>query len=305
MAKAQKENKELEQFKTNLPVEANFLDEVEAYAAEDQQDDFGSEDIITPRMRILQSNSPQVKKSDQKYIKGAEEGMIINSATGELFSGEDGFIMIPCYYQREWVEWIPQNAGGGLVRKWLQDESFKELLLPEDGYAKMNLDYDPSKPLKLYHEEKGKWISHYKGTEIVQTANYYVIVYNKDNGRFYPAILGLSGTELKKSKPLASKITGSYYVNSKGESKKAPYQYYTYLVRTVPEKNDKGSWFGFKVDQDIALYDSKDNKFNFAGGKQIWEAAVEFRKLVLEGRVKTVDEQESTSHGNTEDDSDL
>lgn len=262
----------------------DFLDEIEHYVTENAQNDFSSDDIITPRMRIIQSGSPQVKKLDQKYIKGAEEGMIFNSATGELFDGGGGFLMIPCYFLREWIEWLPKSAGGGLVKRWGDDDSFKTLLIPEGDCKARKIPYNPENPPTLYCPKNGKWINGDTGTEIVQTANYYILVYVPGTGRFYPAILGLSGTDFKKSRPLASKIKESYYINSKGESKKAPYQYYTYLVRTIPEQNDKGSWYGFKIDQDKPIIDLP----NF---RLVWEASVEFRKLILEGKIKTIDEQ--------------
>ena len=37
-----------------------------------------ADDMLIPRLRILQSGSPQVKKSEGAYIKGAEEGCAYN-----------------------------------------------------------------------------------------------------------------------------------------------------------------------------------------------------------------------------------
>ena len=61
-----------------------------------QSEDSGSgfeetsaESFAIPFLSILQSGSPQCKKSDGAYIKGAEEGMLFNSVTGDMY-GEEG-----------------------------------------------------------------------------------------------------------------------------------------------------------------------------------------------------------------------
>ena len=46
----------------------------------------GTEDYALPFLRIIQSGSPQLKKSDpNKYIDGAEEGMLFNTLTNEYY----------------------------------------------------------------------------------------------------------------------------------------------------------------------------------------------------------------------------
>jgi hypothetical protein len=58
-----------------------------------------------PFLQILQSGSPQCKKSDGAYIKGAEEGMFYNTVTQELYDGDEGVVVIPCHYMQRFVEW--------------------------------------------------------------------------------------------------------------------------------------------------------------------------------------------------------
>ena len=63
------------------------------------------DDLALPFLKILGQLSPEVNKRDGKYVEGAEPGMIYNSVTGELFNGEKGIQVIPCYYKLEYVEW--------------------------------------------------------------------------------------------------------------------------------------------------------------------------------------------------------
>ena len=73
-------------------------------------------DMALPYLLILQSLSPQVKKSSPQRVDGAEEGDIFNTVTQELFASEDGINVIPCAFQKAWVEWAPRDSGGGCCR---------------------------------------------------------------------------------------------------------------------------------------------------------------------------------------------
>ena len=70
------------------------------------------DDLALPFLKILGQLSPEVNKRDGKYVEGAEPGMIYNSVTGELFSGENGVQVIPCYYKLEYVEWKDRGKDG-------------------------------------------------------------------------------------------------------------------------------------------------------------------------------------------------
>ena len=72
-----------------------------------------SEDITIPRLSIIQANSPQRKKKDEKYIENADEGDVFNTVTGQLY--KEPLTVIPCAYRKTYVEWIPREKGGGFV----------------------------------------------------------------------------------------------------------------------------------------------------------------------------------------------
>ena len=94
--------------KEHLPSADLFeADALQGFQNMDQQD------LALPFLRILGQLSPQVNKRDAKYIDSAEAGMIYNTVTNELYSGEKGINVIPCYYKREYVEWQDRGEGGG------------------------------------------------------------------------------------------------------------------------------------------------------------------------------------------------
>ena len=79
--------------------------------------DCGFEDVSLadqklPIFSILQSGSPQVKKTEAEYVEGAEEGWWLDTITKELYTV---IIVIPAKYATQWIEWKPRNNGGGFA----------------------------------------------------------------------------------------------------------------------------------------------------------------------------------------------
>lgn len=75
------------------------------------QENVGAEDLIIPRLAVIQSLSPQRKKSDPAYIEGAEDGILFNTVTNELYGTQIFFV--PVLFVKEWLIWKKQDAGGG------------------------------------------------------------------------------------------------------------------------------------------------------------------------------------------------
>ena len=100
------------------------------------QESMTNEDYMIPRLQVLQTNSPQVNKSDGKYIEGAEVGDIMNSVTKDIYGGEKGVTVIPVNYSRKYIEWKPRDAGGGLVKDHGTDSSILEMCEKPQGSMK-------------------------------------------------------------------------------------------------------------------------------------------------------------------------
>jgi len=255
----------------SLPATLDLGSAIETYAAENNVRDIESDEIITPRIKLLQSGSPEVKKSSAERIEGAEEGMFCNSSSKTIYSGETGIYIVPCYHERIFNEWTPVDSGGGLVKRWGNDESFKT-----QGYIE-----EKGKWQKLGQDEKGKEVV---VSEIVKTADYFVLVVNKETGVFYPAVIGFSGTKYKIHRKLANDIDQADYTRKDGKTITPPSFYRVYKLTTVPESDGTNDWFNIK-------WERAGNIEQLKNGSDVLAAAIEFRKLVLEG--KAVAEQES------------
>lgn len=185
----------------------------------------GAEAFAIPFLSILQSGSPQVKKSDGAYIKGAEEGMLFNSVTNEVYSGEDGVEVIPCHYTQRFIEWKLREQGGGFVGEHL-----------------------PNDPIvgECVRDDKGRSITP-AGNQLTDTRNHYVLI--RKDGTLTPAIMSISSSQIKKSKQWMSMMQGIKVKNPQtGMFEIAPMYSNYFVVKTTPESNDKGSWFGYKFE---------------------------------------------------------
>jgi len=189
-----------------------------------------------PFLQLLQANSPQVKKSDGAYIKGAEEGMLFNTVTNECYDGTEGVTVIPCHYTQRFIEWKLRENGGGFVKEHL----------PTDTIVN-----------QTNKDEKGRFITP-NGTQLVDTRNHYLLIFTK-SGELTPAIVSMSSTQLKKSRQWMSMMQGTKIKNSTtGMFETAPMYSRKYRLSTSAESNDKGSWFGYRIELAGVVEDSAE-----------------------------------------------
>lgn len=204
-----------------------------------------------PFIQILQSGSPQCKKSDGAYIKGAEEGMFYNTVTQELYDGDKGILVIPCHYSNRFIEWKTRESGGGFVAEHMPGTT------PQTAKDDKNRDVLPN------------------GNTLVDTRNHYVLLV-KEDGTVEPALITMSSTQLKKSRQWMSKMQGIKLKHPQtGAFVTAPMASRMYRLTTVPESNDKGSWFGFKTELEAVVQDRAQ-----------YQAALDFAAAVKSGAAK-------------------
>lgn len=184
------------------------------------------EDYSIPFLSIIQSGSPQVKRGKAEYNEDAEPGFILNTVTAEIVDGEEGITVIPVAFQKCFIEWKPRDSGGGLVAIHDRVEGTKlEATATRNDKNKMILP---------------------NGNILETTAQHYVLVVRED-GSIDRAILAMTSTQLKKSRKwmtMMSKVT----VKSGGKIFNAPTFACAYKVTTVPESNNQGDWFGWKIE---------------------------------------------------------
>ncbi|HAH52277.1 MAG TPA: hypothetical protein DCL80_13900 [Balneola sp.] len=182
-----------------------------------------SSDIQIPFIRIIQALSPQLKKTDPSFIEGASQGDIFNTVTKTLWSGEEGILVIPSYFQQKYLEFIPRNQGGGFVG---------ELSPESEDVRKAVRDQDSG--LELLEN----------GNELVRTAQHYVKIVHED-GTLESAIVDMKKTQLKKSRQW-----NSIMLMQKHNGASLPSFANVYRLKSVEDGNDKGSWHSWTVNHE-------------------------------------------------------
>ena len=219
-----------------------------------------AEDLAIPFLRILDSSSPQTKKREGAYVEGAEAGDFFNTVLSERYSGTDGIRVIPCHYNTRYVEWIPIAKGGGFVESYLPSDPIVETAVRDKDSSK---DMLPN------------------GNELTRTAQFYVIFLHPELGP-QRALITMTSSQLKKARKWLSQ---SQSLTRKGKNGiyTMPLMSQIYKLTTVPESNEKGSWFGWEVvrEREIDLSNSDENS--------IFKMAVEFANSAKAGEVEAKD----------------
>ena len=208
-----------------------------------------SEAYAIPFLTILQSGSPQCKKSDGAYIKGAEEGMFYNTVTEELF---ERCLIIPVAYKRQILEWRPRDEGGGLV-----------------GI------HEPGNEPKAERNDDGYLITA-EGTTLKDTRMHYCIQVTPDGGTM-PVVISMSSTQIKKSRKLMT-ILSNLKMEGPNGAFKPPMFASIFEVSSVAESNDSGSWMGWGF-----------NRLGWVEDEALFNEAKSFYELIKTDGVKVAE----------------
>ena len=187
-----------------------------------------TEDFAIPFVRVLQPMSPQLQKQHGSYVAGANAGDLYNTVTGEFYDGEEGISVVPCAYNKKYIEWIPREKGGGLV----------------------NASHDISILSQCTRNPDDRKHYTHTGNEIVETAQFFILVVK--DGVAQQAVLAFTSTQLGVARKWLTMLRMARVQNSKGESVEAPMFAYTYNLSTITQSNDKGSWNAYSLNQNGA-----------------------------------------------------
>jgi len=191
-------------------------------------DNSGFEDInlqtmSIPFLRLLQSNSPQLKSSKPEYIEGSKEGMFANTVTNKLY--EAPFNIVIGRFDRYFIEW------GDTRGKFIAAHD------PELFEAQIRN--------KLVRNEKNKLVDPDTGHTFVETYMYYVVL--PDHMEDGICLLALSSTGIKEAKRLNRLLT---HTMIPGTTKRAMPYFMVWSVNTVDMSNDEGDWIGYRFEME-------------------------------------------------------
>jgi hypothetical protein len=169
-----------------------------------------TDDMIIPRIELVQALSPARKKTDAAYIEGAEEGMLYNNVTRELYG--EGVSVVPVYYTKQFLVWKDRKSGGGGSNGFRG--AFASEALARDAITQLA-------------EE---------GLEVSDTAQHFVLV--KCGDAWQEAVISMAKSKMKVSKRWNSLIR---MTNTDSFSR-------AYRLSAVTETNARNeSYFNFGI----------------------------------------------------------
>jgi hypothetical protein len=166
------------------------------------------DDLVIPRLEILQALSPMCDASSEAYDPSARPGMLVNSVTKQIYGTE--VFVVPVFYNKQYLVWRARQQGGGFLGAYPTAQD------AEDRIAK---------------EQKRD------GLEIMDTPVHLVLLLDPNKGKAEELMLAMPRTKAKVSRAWNSMIRmagGDRFGR-------------VYRLSTQAEKNDKGSYHNYVV----------------------------------------------------------
>jgi hypothetical protein len=174
-----------------------------------------AEDGIVPFIDILQLLSPQIKKNNEKFIKGAEAGdILVKGSLNPVVKPDEGIIVQPCAFERKWVEWVPRSKGGGYVGR--HDDK------PADAIERPNPE----------DETRTVWVRKSNGNQLTDTRYHYVLL----NGAPYVMAFKSTGHTVSREWTQLMKMLGGAAFERK------------YKVTSKLRTKGDNEWYAFNID---------------------------------------------------------
>lgn len=255
--------------KAQASLPSTEVNDFEAFAGAGTED-IGVNDVLIPRLTIIQGLSPQLQRKKPEYIEGAEIGDICDVATGDLF--KEGVLFLPVYYRKDWLEWAPRASGKGLVA-----------IHQDDGIL-----------ADCTRDDKGKFVLP-NGNYIAETAQWFGL--NMTAGR-RKCFIPMASSQLKRSRKWMTMVTNERIMRADGSDFQAPIFYRAYSLTTAEESNSEGDWGVWNPARDKALPEFGDR------WKEFMAEAVSFREALIAGEARgdLAQEPEPSAGGSSSDD---
>jgi hypothetical protein len=195
-----------------------------------------TDSLAPPILKLLQNGSAEAQKRNQNYVEGAEPGMFLNTVTKQLYDGDKGIQVIPCYYKLEYQEWADYGTGSGRP----------EMIFPDTSDI-------------LEKTTKGA-----DGKDRLQNGNYILTV-----GQHFVIILGNTGSEtamisMSSSQGKISRKWNSMMKSITLDGKNGPYTppsfSHVYMLSSVLNTGKGNQWYGYNVKkigmlEDVKMYE--------------------------------------------------
>lgn len=191
-----------------LSTQAAMPDWMKSQAANLGNENVSNEDLVIPRLAIIQSQSPELDADDPKYIEGAKQGQMFNTLTRALY---DAIYLVDCFFRKEYAVFVKRTEGGGFRGSFPTEKEAVQYVAGSEDAQKL---------------------------EVTETAIHFCLAVNPDTGSVLGEVaVPMTSTKLKVSRNWNSMI------RMRGGDRFAG----IWKMVTKKEKNDKGSFFNYNV----------------------------------------------------------
>jgi len=231
-----------------------------------------TEDNLIPLITIFQANSKPVNRQGGAYVEGAEPGGFwLRGATPPVVDGNNGLVFQPCFFYKDFAEWIPRDQGGGLVGM--------HRALPDNAQEVR----DERNPNKV------RWRLP-NGHELLERRNHVGFIV-KEDGHSAPYAFPCTSTLHSVSRAWMTTMG-----NRIMDGFSPPSWAFLYRLKTRQRSNAQGTWFTVDItpvnQHPVLNAKGMVNKELFMQGKALYESALAGEKLAAE-----MDDEETVADG--------
>lgn len=172
-----------------------------------------TDDLVIPRLEVVQALSPALKKADPGFIEGAEQGMLFNSVSRELYG--DKVYVVPVWFAKQWLVWRDRkHKDGG------QGGFFGAYPSPEEAAVRVKIEGGEN-----------------KGIISIDTPQQLCLLLNMESGKIEEIMISMPRSKAKISRQWNS------LVRSAGGDRFSR----VYEVGTVEQKGPKGDFWNLSI----------------------------------------------------------
>lgn len=170
-----------------------------------------TEDLVIPRLEVVQAISEAMDPASAGYIEGAKVGDLINSVTNQNY-GREVFV-VPVSYSKQFLVWKDRKAGGGFFGSYSNMEDAQKRADAEGGTKAQ--------------------------VEVIDTPTHLCLIIDRERGKAEEIMISMPRTKAKISRQWNSmvKMAGGDRFSR------------VYKVATAQEKNTKGTFANYTVMQ--------------------------------------------------------
>ena len=190
-----------------------------------------------PRLMILHMSSPQCLRGHEAHVPGAQAGNLFNTATQEVYDGDQGIEFLSCWREKVYTAWAPREEGGGFRGEFRPDDptvvraihaNVQRLGARRGRFGKIPFRSDDGEDLELTEQ----WnLGMIYGAPTLTPATAQRVM------------MPLTSTKIRTFVLWVQRADAVEYVSTDGKRQRPPSWGQRWRLTTASMNNNKGSWY--------------------------------------------------------------